>query len=212
MLEEYVLFSDKKRYVINRQIIDDVAIPLGDVYDDELFKGYFADYAGMVRTYKPKRFLEIGVRYGYTGIVVATAIKSLETVKSPLLPFEYRGMDDESYHNGSCARANENFKKAIPWCNSEAIKWNSFGDWPDLGTFDMIHVDGNHDYNGVWNDLNKAWPILNAGGFILLDDATTPGIAAAIDNFLYGFEKSEEVVRFHRQANERYHVYIQKVA
>ena len=207
MLERYPLFDNSERLVIDRAFIDQVALPMGDRYEDGLFEHYFGDYAGMARKYAPRRILEIGVRYGYIAMCLCYGARQARPGEAIL----YRGMDDELYHGGSCAKANENFGKVIPWADAQAVKWNSFDEWINWGGFDIIHIDGNHDYVGVWNDINKAWPILHANGIIMLDDATTPGIRAAIDNFLSKFERSPEHVRVHDQPNERQHIYIQKV-
>lgn len=209
MVLERQFFTDADRYPIDREIIDAVALPVGDNYEDSLFSGYFADYAGMARKFGPKRILEVGVRYGYIAIAMCLGIKA--RLGRPQV--EYRGIDDESYHAGSCAKANENFRQVVPWADALAIKWNSFdGLPPGIGTFDFIHIDGNHDYHGVWNDLTNCWPVLNPGGFILLDDATTPGIKSAIETFLAGLDGGSETVHWQWQMNERNHIYIHKVA
>lgn len=213
MVHETVLFTNDERYLIDRSIIDQVALPVGDRYGDDLFAEYFADYSGMARKYKPKRIYEIGVRYGYTAICMMLGLHANRGAPK----CEYFGVDDESYH--SCVtRANENFKILVPWANAYCHKWNSFnGIPPNIGTFDMIHIDGNHDYHGVTNDLRYTWPVLNPGGVILLDDAAefdaeghSGPIYRAIQDFLSELNTGIPRVEFQVQPNQRTHVYIRR--
>lgn len=210
MLVQTQLFTNAERLPIDRALIDRVALRVGDQYEEDLFSGYFADYAGMAKKYRPKRIFEIGTRYGYIALCMVQGVRTNRG--RPLT--EYLGIDDESYHGGSCGRANQNFLELFPDVKMEARKWNSFdGLPPDIGTFDFVHVDGNHDYHGVWNDLTITWPILNPGGFILLDDATEGGsIWAAIQNFLNQFNQGPERVEWQYQENQRNHIYIRKAA
>ena len=215
MVEEAVLFTNKERYPIDRAIIDQVALPVGDQYGDDLFAEYFADYAGMAKKYKPKRIYEIGVRYGYTAICMILGCRANRGAPHA----EYIGVDDESYHP-CVVRANENFQTIVPFAKATCMKWNSFwGVPPDVGTFDMIHVDGHHARNAIFNDLDAVWSILNPGGIVLLDDAAKvddkgdPGeVFTAIHDWLAQFLHTEGVIQWHYQENQRCHVYIRKPA
>lgn len=209
MLIETCLLAKSERWCCERSVIDAIAFPMGDRYPQEIFDCYFADYGGLAKKYKPKRILEIGVRYGYTGIMFVLGCRCNRGKPTP----EYVGVDDESYHRGSCDKANENFAQAIPFAQAKAIKHNSFYGIPsELGTFDLIHIDGNHDYHGVTNDLNHCWPILNEGGIIALDDIYFPEIRRAIEDFLAPFETAEPLVEHQWADNERGHAYIRKCA
>jgi hypothetical protein len=198
-------------FQFNRTLIDQVAFPVGDRYPEEIMTNYLAWYGGMVKKYRPTRFLEIGVRYGYTGIVCCLAAADSE----PTYRLEYLGVDDESYHARSCDRANENLRTLTFGEHAKVLKWNSFnGLPPGCGTFDMIHIDGNHDTHGVLNDLGHCWPVLKVGGFILLDDYYFPEIKLAVDQWLtlYSGETDEgEVIPVQFVTNERGHCYIRKI-
>lgn len=209
MILETTLVTEFDRWCPAREVIDQVAFPLGDRYPGEIFDNYFAWYGGLAKKYSPQRVLEIGVRYGYTAIIFALGA----TDGRPEALFQYVGVDDESYHYNSCGKANENFNTAIPGLNVKAIKHNSFNGIPDeYGQFDLIHVDGNHDYHGVMNDLNNVWGRLNVGGIIALDDTKFPCIRSAIEDFLRRFVDSPETVQVQWQDNERGHCYIRLAA
>lgn len=213
MVVETDFLTKDELFHFNRELIDQVAFPVGDRYPIEIMTNYFAWYGGMVKKYRPIRFLEIGVRYGYTGIVCCLA-----ALKVKVKGFTYLGIDDESYLPapgvmvGSCTKANENFAAVGFDGIARALKWNSItqGLPPGCGTFDMIHIDGNHDTHGVLNDLGHCWPVLNKGGFILLDDYYFPEIKLAVEQWLEPWTEREEVVAVQFVKNERGHCYMRK--
>jgi predicted O-methyltransferase YrrM len=216
VVERVPFYTDEDRWPVDRSLIDPVALPVGDNYGDELFAGYFADYAGMARKIKPKRILEIGVRYGYTGLVFVHAIKKLRGQPN----VEYVGLDDESYHGGSNNRANENFRDLFPDVPMYAMTWNSItqGLPSDLGTFDLIHVDGNHERRWAISDLNLVWPILNPGGVVMMDDCSqtaddpTFDIYGGVMQWLNERLTTPELIEWTYQENQRNHIYLRKGA
>jgi predicted O-methyltransferase YrrM len=219
MVRETVLFDPANRWVPSRGNIDALCPRCGDApYIDGVFTDYFADYCGIMRQEKPARFFEIGTRYGYTAIVMMEALHALD----PELKTEYWGIDDESYHNHSCDRANENFALTVhPPYEAVAQKWNSItqGMPTDCGIFGLIHIDANKEYAGRLGDLTIAWPHLQPGGFIILDDAAkvcddgTPGPTyVATMDFLKQFENSEQDVEWQYHINLTHHLYLRKVA
>lgn len=42
---------------------------------------------------------------------------------------------------------------------------------------DMLHIDGNHDFDSVERDLREYLPKLKTGGFLVMDDITWQGVA-----------------------------------
>jgi len=217
MLQEAIIFRDSDRFFIDRAIIDAVALPVGDNYGDDVFTDYFSLYSGVAKKYKPKRVFEIGVRYGYCALAMQLGMRHNQGRPR----FMFRGIDDESYHFGSCARANENFAAVCPWADMQAIKYNSItqGLPTDFGTWDLIHIDGNHDHGPVAGDLELAWPVLNQGGIIMLDDAKptmddgrSAPIYNAIQDFLCRFEHTDNKVEWQLCPSLTYHFFIRKVS
>lgn len=49
--------------------------------------------------------------------------------------------------------------------------------------FDLIFIDGNHDYAPVARDLLNWWPKLRVGGLLLLHDCDFVTVAKAVDEF-----------------------------
>jgi predicted O-methyltransferase YrrM len=214
MIREAELFTDTDRYLIHRHIIDDISVPVGDHYGNEVFDNYFDVYAGVAKRYKPKRILEIGVRYGYTAICMMLGLHANRGAPG----CEYLGLDDESYHP-CIPKANENFAAVVPWAKAKAVHWNSFTGLPhECGTFQLIHVDGNHSYGGVINDLTHTWPVLDVGGLILLDDSkprnddgSPAEIYRAIQDFLLQFNCTGNMVEHQYVETLRGHYLIRKV-
>ena len=47
--------------------------------------------------------------------------------------------------------------------------------------FDMVHVDGNHDIENALGDVREYIPLLNPGGFIVMDDIGWDSVKPAYD-------------------------------
>jgi len=51
-------------------------------------------------------------------------------------------------------------------------------------TFDLIHVDGDHTFEGCMHDMKICWPAVAPGGVMVVDDATyLPGPVRAVREF-----------------------------
>jgi predicted O-methyltransferase YrrM len=72
----------------------------------------------------------------------------------------------------------------------------------------VIHIDGAHDFDAVLADLNRWWPILEPGGFIIMDDydpsgRVWPSVRDAVDAFIrtnqhMSFEQKPYKCRFQK--------------
>ena len=214
MIKSATLFTQKERLHVPRPLIDTLCrqMPIQDHYGDDLFSGYFADYAGMAAKYQPASILEIGVRFGYTAICMMWGKRQAD----PEAEVFYRGIDDESYHP-CLLQANNNFRASVPWANAQAIYYNSItqGIPPECRNraWSFIHIDGNHDYHGVTNDLERTWNLAANGGIILLDDAMDipeNPIAQAIKDFVRRVDDNQWSIEIQWHPNERHHCYIRK--
>jgi len=73
--------------------------------------------------------------------------------------------------------------------------------------FDMIFIDGYHEYNQVLRDLNNAKSVLKKGGFLLLDDYDYRGkerplkqnVASAVNHFILENKNHYEVMYIYQQ-------------
>jgi len=57
------------------------------------------------------------------------------------------------------------------------------------GKFDLLYIDGSHVYSDVKIDVSFYLPMLNVGGFLIMDDAS-----ARIPN-IYGWPGWDDVAR-----------------
>lgn len=123
----------------------------------------------LVAEYKPKTYLEIGVREGDSLRVVLSG----GTVEHVVLS------DTWGPHYGGSGRGNADHIKAIlaeyP-VTYEIISGDSKITIPLLRDclFDMITVDGDHSAIGAKADLGNTWPLLANGGILVFDDITHP--------------------------------------
>lgn len=130
-----------------------------------------------------KDVLELGVFEGASSCCIATTAKTLLCVDT----FDARGT----------AEAGKQTEEAF-WRNINAIERNAkvtaikgtFADvLPTLTQkFDIIFIDGSHDYLSVKEDIELCLPLLKEGGRILFHDYCTenPGVVMAVDEFQAG--------------------------
>lgn len=139
---------------------------------------YYALYRNLGSKFSKLRMLEIGVRTGYSGVVLAKAVPD----KSPY----YVGVDPNLYIASGLELAAATFsllqQEGNPlqyfllegYSGSTAIQ-NSLR---YSGPFELIHVDGEHTYFGKLFDLWIARNLLAPGGFVLVDDYEHHGFIA----------------------------------
>jgi len=153
---------------------------------------YYSDYAGIGKKYAPQRVLEIGVRFGYSGI----AITSGALVGGAKPPVTYVGLDAEQFSGHtreqgsgdyrSNAVAAENFRRFRPGVEATFFTCDTRNGLPEdvlAQKFDLINVDGDHSYEGAYGDLCRVWPLLNPGGIIIVDDLGMVDVKRAVDQF-----------------------------
>jgi len=132
----------------------------------------------LVREYRPKSFLEIGVYRGQTLSLVSLLQKNMQisgsvTGISPFQPIgdgvsQYRS--DIDYFSDTLASFSRlelpkpDLVKALS-TDSAGIKAICAHQW------DIIYIDGNHDYEIAKQDFQHCTRALAAGGILVLDDA-----------------------------------------
>lgn len=187
---------------------------------------YYADYAGIAAKFAPKSILEIGVRFGYSGIALSFgALQSFKPVGRQKLI--YRGMDGEFFGcefegaDGyklyrSNAVAARNFELFYPDAKLDAkffgvnTQVTPFPDEVTKRTYDLINVDGDHSYAGAMKDCVACWPLLNPGGMMLVDDMSFAEVGPAVRAFVAEREAAGEIVRWQYYQNERDMMLIRK--
>jgi predicted O-methyltransferase YrrM len=134
----------------------------------------------LAETYKPKRYLEIGVRRGYSMAMVALASPKTSIVGIDMWVANYGGEKNAS------PGAVEDQLKAMGYeykivflnGNSHIILPQWFADHPGE-SFDLILVDADHTEAGALEDLQACLPHLSPGGFLVFDDLHDPELQRA---------------------------------
>lgn len=127
-------------------------------FSEDLKTKYYNFYYSYGRHYKPKNIYEIGVRAGYTAYFL---LKGSGAKK-------FRGIDLETYKAGSTKMALKLIRKAC--ADSSVIIANSHNIEALDELYDLIHIDGDHSYEGKVQDLELALNNLTSEGVIVVDD------------------------------------------
>lgn len=125
------------------------------------------------------RIVEIGVQYGRSSSLIAEVSKDKG--------FHFTAVDN--WLEDVSTEARKNFESQI-----SKYKWNVVKLWMDSSLafrlydnkIDLIHIDGDHEYEGVLADINNWLPKVRRGGFALFDDYghdSLPGVYKACDEF-----------------------------
>jgi hypothetical protein len=62
--------------------------------------------------------------------------------------------------------------------------------------YHLIHIDGDHSFDGALADLRDSWRLLAPGGHIVLDDLIhAPSVLRALEVFLLEYPECREVTR-----------------
>ncbi len=127
---------------------------------------------------KPAKIFEIGIRAGYSAHAFLSACPAAK----------YIGMDlargDDSSGEPAVKWAKQSLAEA--GYATRIFEQSSLNEWPLEITgqqFDLIHVDGGHEYENASNDIRRAWPLLKPGGVMLMDDYDGAGVQQASNEF-----------------------------
>jgi predicted O-methyltransferase YrrM len=123
----------------------------------------------LARTLKPRRVLEIGVRFGSTAHLLLRECPWIE---------EYWGVDcPPSHEMGNAIQQRENpGDEAGALVDDARFKLHVLPrgsldlDRRTCGRFDLIFIDGDHSLRGVWHDTQLAREIVAPAGAILWND------------------------------------------
>lgn len=129
--------------------------PLGHLFPN--WVPYYRMKAAIAEALQPKRILEIGVRYGYSGLAFLHGCPTAH----------YTGIDLDAESFGGTKGALDWARQHLPKAQCELILADSqaMERFPG-GQYDLIHVDGQQDGDGTTHDLELA---IRQGRHILVD-------------------------------------------
>jgi hypothetical protein len=129
--------------------------------------------------------LEVGAYLGKSAILLGYLLRERERLVvidlfgEPAVTKEQRA--EQRAYSGLTQLAFENnyarFHSTLPI----VLRGRSDHHLPSLPSqsFRLVHVDGSHEYETVRGDLSQATRLVTVNGLIVMDDITTPGVAAA---------------------------------
>jgi hypothetical protein len=69
--------------------------------------------------------------------------------------------------------------------NVELLTGSSYEDeFPGIGVYDLLFIDGNHSYRAVTGDLERFYPLMSPGGNVLLHDCWDETVQQAVRDFV----------------------------
>lgn len=147
-------------------------------------KDYYEWYYTYGKLLKPRRYLEIGVLFGYSAIAVCSG------ACGPLLMMCL--IDNESYADGAPIVLKDAIARISHACRFDidvvAIKADTqaMTQLPlARGGYDLINVDGDHSFEGAIHDMEKALAVMGPGGHMVIDNVgDMPPVRLAADTFL----------------------------
>jgi hypothetical protein len=226
-MPEATLFSPSERIPVEIGTVGVV-----NPTDIQIFGGhwgertYYADYAGIAVKFAPTSILEIGVRFGYSGIALCHG--ALQTAKLPgRKKLLYHGVDGEFFsgfkasgepgvHYRSNEVAEDNFARFFAEAKLKAEFFHCDTQkepYPEAvlaRTYDLVNVDGDHSYQGAYNDCSRTWPLLAPGGIMLVDDMSMAEVGPAVRAFIQEREAAGEIQAWQDHHNERDMMIIQR--
>ena len=143
-----------------------------DSYDYVWSGNCFEWYYAISKVLKPKTFMEIGVRYGFSFLPTLVGTDTLEYAL---------GWDLETYGNNEYAIDNitKYYKGSCLW---SIIHKNSQIEDNIPQFFDLVSIDGCHDYDCKVHDLEMA---MRNSRWVILDDYDyIPAVRESTDFFL----------------------------
>ena len=141
-------------------------------------ENYYQFYFSVGWALQPETYLEIGTRFGYSMIAVARGASGLSRIVS---------CDLQSYDNPhglpSQQIAEKNLRSAGYTRDATFLADDSRRLLSHIAgeTFDLIHVDGDHSFDGACHDIRMCFDLLKPGGTMLIDDVDQPEVLAAVD-------------------------------
>jgi len=173
--------------------------PYGKVRSQTIFSDTVVPISNHLKTIKNGIFIEIGVFGGSTLLSIYDLCKCNNIQIFGIDPFEnidiFNGQSAHSSNQEVIERWKEDSidrkeflyqiieKENIDIRLIESTSQESYELFED-NTVSCLHIDGDHSYYGVKQDLNLFWPKINSGGMIINDDYSWTGCKKAIDEFV----------------------------
>jgi len=160
-------------------------------------KIYYGVLANVINEKGFQDVLEIGVAYGGHADDILTRTNCNYTGIDPYLAsYDPRDAFDKDVHRIMGGRDKQHSMDLL--YQGVLDRLSRFGDRCNLDRkkssdaalllagekeFDLVFIDGNHQYNAVLMDIELYWPLIKSGGMMAGDDYDWPGVKKAVHEF-----------------------------
>jgi len=124
---------------------------------------------------RPDRYLEIGVQYGGSALIVASAMNALQS------PGRLVGIDPEPQITPEVWQILEPRMTLLKGRSPESLPAAAEAAG---APFDLVLIDGAHTYGSVLADAEGVWPLLADDAHLLFHDSHNDEVDRAINAFL----------------------------
>lgn len=148
---------------------------------------------------KADNILEIGTFAGQTlGLMIEASGKTDGIYTSVDLSFDNLSNLESMFSN-----------MTIDCIKTDSVNLNLIEQYGYPVLYDIVHIDGNHSYEYVINDIKKIIPHLHKNSILIFDDYYLSGVNNAIDDFLSNndigfvpFMQGDQSIFFHHCNND----------
>lgn len=139
--------------------------------DDEDFSGasdpnMMSLLFALIRSCRMQRVLQIGTRIGFSTVILASAFHDETSLFLTIEPWEPSMVKARKYVREAGLADRVRFQMGLSLDNETMNEVQRFSPW------DLIYVDGNHDFRVVRKELTSYWPLLRESGILALHDST----------------------------------------
>jgi predicted O-methyltransferase YrrM len=142
-------------------------------------ENYYQMYFAIASAVRPRTYLEIGTRFGYSTVAVARGSEELKRVVSCDLQTY-----DNPYLLSSQEIAERNLRSSGFAGETRFISDDSrrLAQHIAAELFDLILVDGDHSYEGCRSDILTCYEMLGPRGILMIDDLDQPPVFSAVSD------------------------------
>lgn len=140
-------------------------------------ENYYQMYFAIGAALRPRTYLEIGTRFGYSMVAVARGAPGLQLVVSCDL------QTYENPHSLSSQQIAERNLRASGYSGEARFiveESKHLAEYVAGTQFDLILIDGDHSYEGCRCDIFTCYRLLAPGGVLLIDDLDLPAVFSAV--------------------------------
>lgn len=142
-----------------------------------------------VKLSKPLSFLEIGVYDGASLFTVLTESSANRIVLCDIFNREYQASEGWRDQQPGSAQHIRDMLSMLKYSGEASfLIEDSRTAIPRLkDSFDLIHIDGNHETEYVRADFRNCFPLLKSSGYMVMDDSVWPTVSIVCDEMVKDF-------------------------